>query len=175
MYMKLLKTIQFNNFSPEELAKFEIRHAARAIVFDQGKNIALLYVSKHSYHKLPGGGVEGEENISEALARECLEEIGCQVEVFGELGEIIEYRDKWSLIQHSYCYLANVVGQKGLPDFTPKEIEDGFGIKWLPLTEAIEVLKNDRNDDYQGKFIQIRDICFLEEAINYLKVNNKNI
>jgi len=169
--MKLIKTIQFNNLTEEDIAKFEIRRAARAIVFDQDKNIGLLYVSEHNYHKLPGGGLEGGECIEEALKRECLEEIGCNIEVFGEIGEIIEYRDKWSLKQHSYCYLANVVGDKNEPDFTQKEIDNGFKIKWMPLLEAIELLKNDKPTGYEGRFIQIRDSLFFKEALNFLDNN----
>lgn len=167
--MKLIKTIQFKDLKVEETDKFEIRRAARAVVFDSNKNIGILYVGKHNYHKLPGGGLEGDEFIDEALKRECLEEIGCNTETFGELGEIIEYRDKWSLKQHSYCYLANVVGEKGKPDFTQKEIDNGFQIKWVSLEEAIKLLENDKPEGYEGEFIQIRDSSFLNEAANYLK------
>jgi len=167
--MKLIKTIQFNNFTPEEIEKFKVRRAARAVVFDQDKNIGILYVGKHDYHKLPGGGLEGEENIDAALRRECLEEIGCDIETFGELGEIIEYRDKWSIKQHSYCFIANLVGAKKNQDFTQKEIENDFSIKWLPLEKALALLLNDQPEEYEGKFIQIRDSLFLKEAIYFLQ------
>jgi 8-oxo-dGTP pyrophosphatase MutT (NUDIX family) len=166
--MKLIKTIQFKDLKIEDTDKFEIRRAARAVVFDSNKNIGILYVGKYNYHKLPGGGLEGDESIAEALKRECLEEIGCDTETFGELGEIIEYRDKWSLKQHSYCYLANVVGEKGKPDFTQKEIDSGFEIKWVSLEDAIKLLENDKPEGYEGGFIQIRDSSFLKEAEIFL-------
>ncbi|HZJ41250.1 MAG TPA: NUDIX domain-containing protein [Candidatus Saccharimonadales bacterium] len=162
--MKLLKTIQFNNLTPEEIEDFEVREAARAVVFDEDKNVALLYVAKYNRHKLPGGGVEEHEGVEEALYRECLEEIGCQVEKFAEVGEIVEYRDKWSLEQHSYCFLAKVIGAKGEPNFTPEEKVNGFEIKWVSFEEAIELLKQDDPEDYEGKFIKIRDAIFLKEA-----------
>lgn len=167
--MKLIQTIQFKDLKPEAIEKFKVRRAARAVVFDQDKNIGVLYIGKHGYHKLPGGGLEGEENISAALRRECLEEIGCDIETFGELGEIIEYRDKFSLKQHSYCFIANLVGTKKSPDFTQGEIENGFSIKWLPLENALELLLNDQPEEYEGKFIQIRDSLFLKEAIDFLQ------
>lgn len=167
--MKLIKTIQFKDLKPEDVEKFEVRRAARAVVFDNDKNIGILYVGKYNYHKLPGGGLEGDEAIEEALRRECLEEVGCSVEIFGELGEIIEYRDKWSLKQHSYCYTANVVGEKEKPDFTQKEIDNGFAIKWCPLEEAIKLLENDEPEGYEGGFIQIRDSTILKEAKNFFK------
>jgi hypothetical protein len=37
---------------------------------------------------------------------------------------------------------------------------------WVSLDEAIEKLKKDEPNDYEGKFIQVRDSCFLEEAKN---------
>ncbi len=163
--MKIIKIIQANNFTDEEISKFQIRRAARAVVFDKDKNIGILFVSKLNYHKLPGGGLEGDENIEEALKRECLEEIGCNVEVVRELGEIIEYRDKWSLKQNSYCYVANVVGEKGSPDFTKEEISNGFEIKWVSLDEAIKLLEGDAPEGYEGGFIQIRDSLFLRESL----------
>ena len=167
--MKLVKTIQFKDLRPEDIEKFKVRRAARAVVFDSNKNIGILYVGKNNYHKLPGGGLEGDESIEEALRRECLEEIGCNIEPFGELGEVIEYRDKWSLEQHSYCYLANLVGEKGKPDFTQKEIDNGFEIKWVSLEEAIKLLESDKPEGYEGGFIQIRDSSFLKEAKNFLE------
>jgi hypothetical protein len=55
-------------------------------------------------------------------------------------------------------------GEKGSPDFTEKEIEQGFEIVWVGLDEAIEIINKDMPDNYEGKFIKIRDLCFLEEA-----------
>ncbi|QQG52770.1 MAG: NUDIX domain-containing protein [Candidatus Falkowbacteria bacterium] len=162
--MKLLKTIQFKDLPAAELEKFEKRAAARAVVFDDDKNVALLYVAKHNRHKLPGGGVDAGETIDEALVRECLEEIGCQVEKFAEVGEIVEYRDKWSLENRSFCFLANLVGSKGEPDFTADELANGFEIKWVSFKEAIKLLEADDPEDYEGKFIKIRDTLFLKEA-----------
>jgi 8-oxo-dGTP pyrophosphatase MutT (NUDIX family) len=166
--MKLLKTIQFKELEIENIDKFEIRRAARAVVFDSNKNVGILYVGKYNYHKLPGGGLEGDESIDEALKRECLEEIGCNMETFAELGEIIEYRDKWSFKQYSYCYLANVVGEKGKPDFTQTEIDNDYIIKWVSLEDAIKLLENDKPEGYDGEFMQIRDSSFLREAANFL-------
>jgi 8-oxo-dGTP diphosphatase len=163
--MKQLKTIQLNkDLKPQDIKKFRVRNAARAVVFDKDNKIGLLYVAKNNYHKLPGGGIEEGENVMEALTRECLEEIGCNINVYGELGEIKEFRDKLLLEQHSFCYLADVVGDKGEPSFTQKELDGGFEIKWVSLPEAIKLLKNDKPNDYEGRYIQIRDSEFLKEA-----------
>lgn len=81
--MKTLKEFKDEKFSPD---KFEIREAARAVVFDENNFMPLLFVSKHNYHKLPGGGIEKGENKMQGLEREFLEETGCEIEVDREIG-----------------------------------------------------------------------------------------
>lgn len=141
------------------------RHAARALVFDSNQKVALLHVTKNRYHKLPGGGLEEDEGIEVALRRELREEIGCEVENLRTLGTIDEFRQRFNLHQISYCFLADLMGEKGLPHFEPDEIADGFEPVWLDLDEAIKVLESEVNvEEYQGKFIQKRDLVFLQEA-----------
>lgn len=167
--MKLLREIYHSEIVPNTKDKdsngFRERHAARAIVTDKDNRIALLHVDKYSYHKLPGGGVEDNEDIKQALKRELLEEIGCRAEVAAELGKIIEYRDEWDQKQTSYCYLAKQTGEAGQPDFTEKELSEGFAIVWAEnIVDAISLLKQDNPEEYGGRFIRERDLTFLEAA-----------
>jgi ADP-ribose pyrophosphatase YjhB (NUDIX family) len=130
-----------------------------------------LQVTKNHYHKLPGGGVEKGESISEALQRGCLEELGCAIEVYGEVGQVIEYRKIFSLLQISYVYLARVVGDKGAPNFMDDELEDGFVIKWATLDEAIALLASDQALVDEGRlYIVPRDLALLEEAKKFQNI-----
>jgi 8-oxo-dGTP diphosphatase len=141
------------------------RVAYRAILFDEKNLTPILFVSKSGYHKIPGGGIEKGEDKMEALAREIHEETGCRAEIKGEVGKVTEYRSEfeWFQFQTSYCYFGRVI-KKGVPHFDRGEMEEGFKLIWLTLNKAISTLKSDKPSNYEGKFIQKRDLSFLEEA-----------
>lgn len=162
--MNLLTTIDPQSVGPGSPNGWKERRASRAVVFDAQKQVALLFVSSKGYYKLPGGGIEMGENQIEALKRECLEEIGCVIEVEREVGMTIEYRSKFQVRQESYCYLANVVGKKGVPRFEEDEIEDGFQIIWVSLDEAIRLVEESNTEEYQSGFIIPRELVFLREV-----------
>jgi 8-oxo-dGTP pyrophosphatase MutT (NUDIX family) len=166
--MKQLSLINPRNISHEEASGYKLREAARAIVLDEDKNIALLHVSRDAYYKLPGGGIEDNEDMLIGLQRECQEEIGCDIEVIQELGSTVEYWKEDTEKQISYCFLAKLVGAKGTPALTESEKERGFETVWLPYDEAMNVLKGSKPIHWEGEYIVQREIVFLEEASNYL-------
>jgi 8-oxo-dGTP pyrophosphatase MutT (NUDIX family) len=174
MYYFIMRQIGFinlENVSEDEAKGYKKRQAARAIVFDNEGKIALLHATKNFYYKLPGGGIEENETIEEALKRACLEEIGCNVEVVGELGFTLEYRKKYNLSQISHCYIAKLVGKKGTPKLEKDEIEEGFETTWFSLNEALEMVKNSKPTIYEGPYMVTRDTLLLEAALqNNLKI-----
>lgn len=165
--MDIITTIRDEDFGLPFVASMPLkeRRASRAIVLDRERNIALLHVAKKCFHKLPGGGIKEDENIMDALRREVSEEIGCAIENIRELGVVEEYRNKFSLHQFSYCFLAHLAGEKGIPHLEEDEIADGFKTVWMPLAEAIATLEGEEPvEDYEGKFIQRRDLALLRFA-----------
>ncbi len=139
------------------------RKAARAVLF-RGNKIALLYVSKKNYHKLPGGGVKKGESVKSALLREIREETGCEAEIGEKIGIVVEYRDDFGEIQLSHCFIARVKRDLGEKSFTPKEMSEGFQLKWVLFSQALSIMRNDRPSNYEGKFIVKRDMAFLEKC-----------
>jgi len=165
-----MKTVEINpeNLSKEVVSSFRIRHAARAVLIDNEDRMALLHVRKHDYHKLPGGGIEEGENIESALERECLEETGCSIKMGKEVGSIIEYRGKFKIKQISQCFIAAVEGEKGVPSFTERERLNQFELIWISLDKVQDLLEADLPNDYEGKFIKVRDRIFVREAMRIL-------
>ena len=163
--MNIITTIQDDDFGLEFTATTptQERKASRAIVLDENGNVALLHATKKHFHKLPGGGVEAGESIEEALKRELAEEIGCMAKNIRELGIVEEFRNKFSLHQLSYCFIADISGEKGIPHLEPDEIADGFETVWLSLEDAINTIEGEALvEDYEGKFIQKRDLILLK-------------
>ncbi|HGJ67607.1 TPA: NUDIX domain-containing protein [bacterium] len=140
------------------------RFASRAIVINKDNKIAIMYVKKYHNHKLPGGGIEEGEDLINALKREINEEVGCNIEITGEVGEIIEYKNEYMQKQTSYCYLGRVVGEIREVNFTDQEKESGFSLLWIDIDIAIDLFKKDNPIDYTARFISRRDLLFLEEA-----------
>lgn len=174
--MKLLKTINPEGASIDEVATYRVREAARAVVMDGEGNIALLHVTRDQYYKLPGGGIEGSEDRIAALQRECLEEIGSEIDVVDEIGMIIEHRKFCSLKQISYCYLATLKGDKGEPHFMDDEIEEGFESVWLTYKDALTALSKNEATNLEGHaYIVPRDIIFLKAAEKFIKKSSTNL
>jgi len=166
--MECIREIDSTDFGEENNTdsdkRYWLRKASRAIVINSENKIALLFVSKHNYHKLPGGGVEPGEDLKTALHREILEETGCNIKIRQDIGMIIELRDKINMRQESYCYLAKVEGEIKAPSFTKEERSDGFQLIWVTIDDAISLLKRERPKIESGRFIQVRDLTFIEKA-----------
>lgn len=142
---------------------YTVRKASRAVIVNSLKEIALLYVSKNTYYKLPGGGIEKGESIIEALNREVMEEVGAKINIVSEIGTIIEYKDRYKQLQISYCFLAMVSQIVGDPSFTKEEVNAGFKLKWVKFEDAVTFIKSSKPSNYLGKFIQKRDLAFLTQ------------
>lgn len=164
--MKKLGTINPRNVTEEEVSTYKLREAVRAIIFDTDKKVALLKVSRDSYFKLPGGGVEEGEDFETALKRECLEEIGCEIKNVSPLGITEEFWKEDNEKQISYCYVAELDGPKGNPNLTQSEKDRGFETIWMSLGEAITKLESCTPTQWEGDYIPSRELVFLREFLS---------
>ena len=141
--------------------EYKIRKAARAIVV-KGDYLALMNVTQKKYHKLPGGGLEIDESIYEALNREISEEVGITVNNIVELGCIIEYRKQHKLLQISYCFIADYWGDLRNNNLCEIEKEEGFLVNWVHKNQIKSLLQSDTPKDYVAKMISCRDKVFID-------------
>ena len=167
--MNTILNLTDQDFNPDAPAgdreNYFKRGAARAVLQNADGTIAIMHAATSEFYKLPGGGIDEDEEIIDALHREILEEVGAKITVTGELGIVHEYRDFCQMEQLSYAYMATVEGELGQPELTEKEIADGFEVVWVEIDKGIELIKTTlSHDDIGLKFMATRDIAILEAA-----------
>lgn len=115
------------------------RYGAKALILDGNRLLCLRKQGEiGTYFVLPGGGQEAGELLAEALARECLEELGARVEV-GRLRYLQEYiGDNHPFKEvHGGLHFVNVYFEGRLldaPGTHPLSPDAGqVGWEWLPL------------------------------------------
>lgn len=173
--MKCIKTITDEDFGLKMTPFKEGKHrfGARGLVFNDKQQIAILYKRKQNEYKLIGGGIETNEEPTEAFKREVLEESGCKIEIDNCLGTIEEFKSQYHFKQTSYVYVSHVIENIGYTNYTRQELDDASEILWLNIDDAINLIKNcekklinlNSDDAYQFRFIARRDY----EILNYYK------
>lgn len=149
--MKKLLVMDAKNYPPgmEEI----YRVAVRGIIFINGK--LLMIENSFGEAKLPGGGIEGDEDDYTALLREVKEETGFDVitESIVPFGEIEEKRlsVKEPMIWHQFSrlYFCEVYPGQGTCEYTENEKKYGFHQVLYTLEEALE--KNYAMLEREGK------------------------
>lgn len=146
------------------------RLAARTVLFDKDGKVAILHVKKHGYYKIPGGGIEEEENVRDAAAREVAEETGCSSIIIGELGKIETEIPVWGMLDISEGFVAMVQGEKSQPNYEEWELERGFEVEWFnDLDTAIATIESNIVSEPGMETMQERDLNFLKLARESIK------
>ncbi len=121
-------------------------------------------------YKLPGGGLEEEEDKAEAFLREIREETGYDAVVTHTLGYIDEHKFKNQFMQRSYCYIAKAVSQQGDVALSEDEIQLGMRMRWMSIEDAIAKVRFPivNCEDYSTRFMLLRDFTILKHASRWL-------
>lgn len=124
----------------------------------------------NNYFLLPGGGVESGEFVADGAVRECKEETGREIEIQAALGKTEDFRLRDARHCISFGYSAKVISH-GTPTLTESESEAGAHVKWLTITDAIELLRLQEEKVRAGEvtfyntcFNTIRDLLFIRRA-----------
>ncbi len=127
------------------MSKLLVRTSAKAVIIRDG---SLLAVKNHSdgmdWYILPGGGQRHGENLTDALKRECLEEIAIPVHP----GDILFVRDYISRNHefaredgdaHQVEFMFHCTIEDGAePAMGPGADKWQTGVAWLPLNRLSE-------------------------------------
>lgn len=141
--MKTFKNIYDEDVLESEAkpsSEYSLRPTVKAIVVDNENNIALLKARGH--YLLPGGGIETGESAIDALRRELIEEIGCNVDNIKELGISNQFRNKHMVHYEVVFFSANVVGKKGTPTTTQEDELQDVELFWFDKEKVFTLLKS---------------------------------
>lgn len=150
------------------------REAVRVVMLDMDGKVALLHIKSRDIYKLPGGGIQGEEELSQARDREISEETGHILFNVRKLGITTENRALGGTIQISHCYLARGIRQRE-PNFSADEREEGFELVWADnIDYAITLVSGSQPVTYDDRYINIRDTEILKAASQKMEILNND-
>ena len=152
----------FNNSKPIKGNK--TRFNVRCILQNNSGEVCVVKSEKYGYMQIPGGGINDEETIIDALHREVQEETGFLIVNVKPIGYVLEKREDaqnnhdWNKAV-SYVFSASLGKEVGT-NYTEDENADDFRPIWMTLDQFIvekEELKN-RANSYSGYFSDRRDL-----------------
>ena len=152
----------FNN--PKPIKGNKIRFNVRCILQNNSGEVCVVKSERYGYMQIPGGGINDEETIIDALHREVQEETGFLIVDIKPIGYVLEKREDiqnnhdWNKAI-SYVFSASLGKEVGTK-YTEDENIDGFKPIWMTLdTFIIEKEKiKDKDNSYSGYFSDRRDL-----------------
>ncbi|MGD6956667.1 NUDIX domain-containing protein [Rossellomorea aquimaris] len=120
-----------------------IRNSAKALIIRDDKILLTKNKDGNGYFYLfPGGGQEQGETLHEALKRECIEEIGREVEV-GELIHIREYIGRnhehasfdYDVHQMEFYFRCSMFNEMDKDPAPSNPDSHQVGVEWMDLNE----------------------------------------
>ncbi|MFA6428820.1 MAG: NUDIX domain-containing protein [Candidatus Buchananbacteria bacterium] len=150
----------------------KIKTAARTVIITEDNKTAIIEVRNGEYYKIPGGGVEEGEMIEQAAVREALEEAGCNIKIIRKIGEqeFVDPNPEYHIIHRSICFLAQVMGKPGEPNFDDWEKGNKFKLFWVSFAEAENFFNSANPQEPIGREINKRDLGFLLKAKSIIEI-----
>ncbi|HNX16615.1 MAG TPA: NUDIX hydrolase [Bacilli bacterium] len=168
--MKIIAHLQDNQYPFSYID--HIRTIARGVVINDKNQVALIKLhgfdsfGDRNYYELPGGGVKENEKISDAFMREIREELGFEVTILDEIGQV---RDFYNLIHrenHNYYFLGKANRYVGvqLDEYEKTMFEKAL---WLSIDDAIKCFQEMHDDGVSG-LVKSRELPILLMAKKWM-------
>lgn len=144
-----------------------IRVGARAILFDDDGRVALVYEHTYDHYKLPGGNIEHNETVEQAVQREVMEEVGCKMKNLQYLGVVYSHLKKYNEDCWQHYFMAQVDGEIGESKWVDEEELHGCSIVWCAnIDEAISKVQLGTSEEYVHLFERARELAGLRAVIS---------
>ena len=147
------------------------RYNVRILLFDKNGKICVIRSAKYGYIQIPGGGIEDDESLEQALRRETREETGFEIREIEPLGYFRENRESVRNIHNwkksiTFAFVAKIEKEVGT-DYTDDEIAEGFEPSWIKVDEALSIFSNAEGKiaSYSGIFSNRRDLILIKSLI----------
>lgn len=140
-----------------------MNNRVRAIIKKEGKVLLIHRIKEgREYWVFPGGGVEDGESLSDALRRECMEELGVIVEI-GDVFTINEFTAD-NVISKEFFIKCEIVGGELGSGKGPEYVSDNgykgtYNLEWISVKELLRfVVKPEEVKDMIFKEAQNENI-----------------
>ena len=149
------------------------RRIARAILLNEKNEVCLLKIDGYddfghrNYYETPGGGVNENEELNDAVIREIKEETGINAIVICEIGYVSDYYNLIKRHNMNYYFLLRVKSY-GLSHMEEGEKKLIKGIEFFSLDEAVKLYEA-MNKERLEILVRRRELPVLVEAISILK------
>ena len=148
------------------------RLTARGILRNSEGYFAVMFAKEFALYSLPGGGVEENEDIVDALKREILEETGCTCDTIQPLGYVEENRAHQNYTTVSYYFAVTTTTLTLDSSLTEDEKKHGTMAAWHTFDSAYHCIADAVHPTTQRKFIQARDVAALDAYRSTFLCNN---
>ena len=147
-----MKKIIYNDYNLKDEDMTEVVKRVKILLINS-KNEVLLARS-HNNYQFPGGHVEENESLIEALNREIKEEVGIELNISDlepfacSIGYFKDWPEKGKNRKtevYFYEVLSDLKPNIDKTEYTIHEKEGNFELKFIPLDKVIEELDNNTN------------------------------
>lgn len=164
--MKLINRLEDTQFEKKEIT--HTREISRGVILNEKNEVAILKLYANDKfglrdcYELPGGGVKEGESFLDAFKREAIEEVGYEVEVISEIGDVIDFYNLINRENHNHYFLGKTTKYLGIQmeEYEKTMIQK---IEFVPIDIAIDLFEH-RMFGHVGILVQQRELPILKIA-----------